>query len=92
MTDKKLQSRILSVAFWLIVISWFYIPFAALYTHVSYYLGNGVISLLNFGALTLSIVGLSMKSTRTGWFAISLILSLITLLYGIIDIGFPIQS
>jgi hypothetical protein len=92
MTDKKRQSRMLSTAFWLIVISWLSIPFAAILSHVSYYLGNGIISVLSLCAVILSVVGMSMKSTRTGWFVFSLALALLTLLYGITDIRFPAQS
>lgn len=92
MTDKKRQGTMLGGTFWLLVISWLSIPFAAFLSHVSYYIGNGIISLLSLCAVILSVVGMTTKSTRTGWFVLSLILALLTLLYGVKDIRFPVQS
>ncbi len=92
MINKCQQSRLLSIAFWLIVISWMMVPLAALMSHVSYYYGNGIIAMLSLCAAILSGVGIALKSTRTGWFLLSLILALLTLLYGVTDIKFPVPS
>lgn len=90
--DEKRQSRLLSTVFWLLVISWLMIPFSAITSHMSYYLGNGIITIFGAGAVILSLIGLAKKSTRSGWFALSLILAILTLLYGITDIKFPAQT
>lgn len=91
MIDKRRQSRLLSATFWLIVIGWLLIPFSAAMSHVSYWLGNGIIASISLLAVIVSIAGLAMKSTRTGWFLLSLILALFTFLYGIADSTFPAQ-
>jgi len=92
MIDKKLQSKLLSATYWLIVISWLMIPLSMLTSHLSYFLGNGIISLFSLTAVITSGVGLAKTKTRSGWFVLSLILAGLTLLYGIWDIRFPVQT
>ena len=92
MIDKKLQSKLLSATFWLIVISWLMITLSMLTSHLSYFLGNGIIVLFSLTAVITSGVGLTKINTRSGWFVLSLVLSGLTLLYGIWDIRFPVQS
>jgi Zn-dependent protease with chaperone function len=92
MIDKKSQSRLLSVTFWVILISWLIIPISMLTSHVSYYLGNGIISLISLITFILSGVGLVKKNTFTRWFVLSIILSVLTLLYSISNIKLPVQT